>query len=301
MKNKQQITLVIKIGLTIIIFWAILRKINFSQLAGTFSSPDLKFLVFAVGLAVPNFAIKFFKWHFLLNASHIPTDKWTASKSYLAGLSIGMITPARAGEVSRAFFLEKQYKLQAIGVVLVDKVMDLLGIIAWSLIGARIFLDRPVFIALVLLVLMGIVLLFSSKPLYNKLTTFLKPNGLGLKIQQILSTLDKLSGRVLFVSIVSTLIMFMVVLLQCHALVLTFYHQPLPFQITLFAYPLVILANILPITIGGLGVREGVAVFCLSFFGLPPEIAVTATLYLFLINVLGPSLMGYCIILRTRM
>ena len=83
-------------------------------------------------------------------------------------------------------------------------------------------------------------------------------------------------------------------------MILTFYNVSLSFNVIFFTFPLVILANILPITIGGLGIRESVAVYCLAIFDIPGEIAFTATFYLFVINVLIPAIIGYFIFIRSR-
>jgi len=223
-----------------------------------------------------------------------------ASKSYLAGLAIGLVTPARAGEMGRAFFLNAKDRLKRIGVVVIDKVFDLIGILLISLIGARIFLHQYFFFLLLFLVLVGLGLLLFSKPFNRRLRRSVSKTTLGVKLLPLLSGLDHISGRVVLISISLTLLMFIFIFLQCYALVKAFYDVPLSFNAILFSYPLVILANILPITVGGLGVREGVAVFCLSVFDVPGEVAVTATLYLFIINVVMPALLGCATIFRFK-
>jgi len=235
-----------------------------------------------------------------LKVCKIQDSVWNTSKSYLAGLAIGLVTPARVGEMGRALFLNKQERLKGTGVVLIDKTLDLIGILLISLIGVRIFLEQSVFFFVAFLVVAGTGLLLFSKSFNYRLRSVISKRTFGGKLLQLLSGLDHISGRVVLISILLTLFMFFVVLLQCYVLVKAFYDVPLPFNVILFAYPLVILANILPITIGGLGVREGVAVFCLSIFNIPAEVAVTATLYLFIINVVMPALLGYAIIFRSQ-
>ena len=57
-------------------------------------------------------------------------------------------------------------------------------------------------------------------------------------------------------------------------------------------YPIIILINILPLTIGGIGIREGASMITLSKFGIPPEAAVNASFLLFCANTLIPGLIG---------
>ncbi len=57
-----------------------------------------------------------------------------------------------------------------------------------------------------------------------------------------------------------------VAIIQCYLLVNAF--QPADFSTVFFTFPLIILTNIVPVTISGLGVREGAAVLLLPQFGV---------------------------------
>ena len=297
---KKALFLTIKLCLTVVIFAVILSKINFGHIYNTFTAPNKTFLFISFALIIPNFAFKFWKWHYLLEICGMNESFYNAARSYLAGLAIGMVTPARAGEMGRALFLREKEKLKGTGVVIVDKLFDLIGIVLLSLIGARVLISQNTFYLLFAFVAAGICIIFFSRSFHRLVTSALSNNSLGKKIMEIFSVLEHISKGVATKNIVITITMFFVVLLQCYFLVKTFYTGAVTFNAILFAYPLVIVANILPITIGGLGVREGVAVFTLSLFGIPGEVAVSATLYLFIINVVFPSLLGCLVIFSSR-
>ena len=67
-------------------------------------------------------------------------------------------------------------------------------------------------------------------------------------------------------------------------------------EITFFqmitSVPLILIANIIPLTISGLGLRETFALEVLDRYGVDPEIAVATSLSIFLINTVVPSLVG---------
>jgi len=290
----------IKLLVTALVIAVIFKKVDFSQIKSTFVHPNLFFLSLASILMLLNFGLKFLKWHYLLQTCAIRETFKDASKSYLAGLAMGIVTPARAGEVGRALFLTNREKLKGSGVAIVDKIFDLIGIALLSLYGARIFISTGSYIFLFMFVVGGIGLLLFSGSFHVLLIRFLPGGALGSKLKQIVTVLEHLSARVVLTNLLVTVVMFFVVLLQCYLLVKTFYPQEVSFNSIFFAYPLVIVANILPITIGGLGVREGVAVFTLSIFDIPGDVAVSATLYLFLINVVFPALLGALVISDSR-
>ena len=145
MKQSKALSFILKLILTVFFFFIILRKIDVQQIYATFTSPAPTFLFISTFLCIPNFALKFYKWQFLLKSCKIKADIWVSSKSYLVGLFFGLVTPARAGEIGRVLFLNGQDKLKAAGAVIIDKIVDLIGILLFSLIGARIFLARSIF------------------------------------------------------------------------------------------------------------------------------------------------------------
>jgi uncharacterized membrane protein YbhN (UPF0104 family) len=64
----------------------------------------------------------------------------------------------------------------------------------------------------------------------------------------------------------------------------------------IICFPLVMLVNSVPITIGGLGIREGAAVLFFSQFAVQGSSALGAALLLFAINILIPGLCGLAFI-----
>jgi len=73
-----------------------------------------------------------------------------------------------------------------------------------------------------------------------------------------------------------------------------------PLLKALISVPLVITANTVPITYSGLGLRESFAMHIFSEYGVSPEIAVTASLMVFVINSVIPGLIGVCLIITGK-
>ena len=67
--------------------------------------------------------------------------------------------------------------------------------------------------------------------------------------------------------------------------------QPVGWQVGL-TLPIILVVSSLPISIMGLGLREGTAALLLSRYGVPMESAVAAAFSLFVINALLPGLVG---------
>ena len=67
------------------------------------------------------------------------------------------------------------------------------------------------------------------------------------------------------------------------------------FSFVLMSITSVVVASILPISVGGLGVREGVLVVLLSTFGVQPETAFVISLGGYMIKTLFPGIIGLII------
>ena len=74
---------------------------------------------------------------------------------------------------------------------------------------------------------------------------------------------------------------------------------PLPFMTLLFVMPLVYIATVLPISIGGLGVREGVLSGLLVLFGVEYSTAIITSFMIYFVKVLI-GLVGLPVYLRIR-
>ena len=59
--------------------------------------------------------------------------------------------------------------------------------------------------------------------------------------------------------------------------------------------------SLLPISIGDLGIRESAAIFFLGKIGVHESTAFNASILLFLINLLIPSLVGLVLVLKYRL
>ena len=59
-------------------------------------------------------------------------------------------------------------------------------------------------------------------------------------------------------------------------------------------------SGIVPISISGLGVREGLAVYFLKWYGINPAHAVATSLFLFFLNTIIPALIGVFFIYKKR-
>lgn len=128
-----------------------------------------------------------------------------------------------------------------------------------------------------------IVCLFSSKP----------------QFKEVLEHWHPIPNKTMGVCFAYSMLAFIITLSQCFLLINSF--ESVSFAVVFAVFPIVIISNILPFTIGGLGVREGVAVVLLSFFGVSASAAANSSFLLFFINTLTPGVIGALFVSKLRL
>jgi uncharacterized membrane protein YbhN (UPF0104 family) len=110
------------------------------------------------------------------------------------------------------------------------------------------------------------------------------------KIERAAGSLESLGPASAATFLALTLLSFVVVLLQFGIILLSWHTWSL--DIVFLTFPLVVLTNVLPITIGGLGVREAAAAVLLGHYGVSQSHAVLAALLMFALNTALPGIVG---------
>ena len=239
--------------------------------------------------------LKVLKWHRLVQAgAGEGSSLGEAAKSYFVGMAGGLLTPGRVGEVARTMFLEIHEKSLVAYLVVLDRVFEVAAVLFLALPGLYYFLN-PFFAALgvLLLALLLAALYYPEYPL-RWLCRVLERSG---KFAGARQQLGRTEARIAAISpgaklkqLGLSLLSYGIVFVQFYHLLNNYDQGRLP--AVLLAQPLIMLTNIMPFTIGGLGIREGAAMVLLSRFGVPRAAAISSAFMLFLLNTALPAIIG---------
>ena len=266
---------------TIALVGFLYHRMDFHRIANLRQVADWGVLLIAASLTLPFVLLKTLKWYYLLRAIECQVSYATALRSFLIGMGASLFTPARAGELARTACFRRQH-LEVFTLVLVDKFIDmsaLLGVFFLSLI--------------LLLPWRGLVGLFGLGCLWIytgfKFTKSTKWISQKSWLAERFRLLRQLPRRLIAFNACFTCICFGLMSLQFYLLLSSF--EPVGWQVGL-TLPIILVVSSLPISIMGLGLREGTAALLLSRYGVPMEAAVAAAFSLFVINALLPGLVG---------
>lgn len=289
-EKKKFIINITKLLITFLIFYFIFKKIPTQEIFHSLISANIKFFILAGILGILFTFFKILKWHLLLkDLSIISNSLLKSMDSYFIGMSIGLITPGRIGEVARIVSIDKEKKVEGISLVILDKIFDLLSVLILALWGFYFFFGIYMLIFIGILITFSLIIIFNTFILKNFSNFFPLKN-----FRQIIEGIFNIKKRTLILNFFLSLLSYSLVLIEVYFITNAF--EKFSLIPIIISYPIVMLVNLLPITIGGLGVREGTAIFLLGKFSLSSTTAFNTAFLLFLINIALPAVIGVVVL-----
>ncbi|MCK5599464.1 flippase-like domain-containing protein [bacterium] len=288
----KKLQFIAKLFISALLLFFIFRKFEFSKFLNVVGNANIRYLILALLITALIIAIKSFKWMLLLKSSGIKVSFINSFRSITGGMALGIMTPGRVGEVSRGLFLSVGKETEIGGLVFVDRFIDLLSITLFSLWGVIKIIRNPA-IVLFTIGLSGGILIFlfiKSLRLYISKTGTRSKSKIGCKIHQFVSHYGKVKRNTIFVVLLFSLAMYFLVFTQFYLLVNGFDH--IEFIAILKTAPLIQFMSVVPITLFGLGLREGTAIYLLSPFNVTETAAFNASFLSFAFNILLTALIG---------
>lgn len=251
-------------------------------------------------LLLPPFLIlKSWRWSRLLREMGIPLPLPTACALYMVGIFYGATTPGQAGDLLKAVYIrDRGHPMPpALLSVVIDRLFDLLLMAATATIGifalGRLLPTRELQNAVVVLMAIGLAvvtaLLVARGPRQWALTVVLPKIAPRLKATldrwnsqlAALTLRPRLIGELSLVTVASAFFTFYRLWLLFAALGL----DRVPLYVVVGISALIAVLQVLPISIGGVGVRDVALVAALAPYGYDQEQALTLSALFLLINV----------------
>jgi len=286
------------IGLAI--FLVLLSRLELSQLQQMLQRTDGFAVALAIGLVIPFFALKSWRWRLLLERAGINVSIGQSLWLYFVGLFAGYATPGQVGEAVKAMYLARSGHAvgPALATIALDRILDMLLLVALAvpgvlLVGESLGMDRLFTLAALVLALGGLILglwiITSSarlEPLARRLSSL---PFMPKKLTHIFQSRES-SGSLGFGTIARswslwllTLAAYTVHYVRFYVLLLALHiSAPPPVLAFVATLALVSVVALIPVTIMGVGTRDGVLVLAAGGLGLSYEEAVGFSLLILL-------------------
>ncbi len=291
----------IKAVLSIVLLVAVVRTAGIGRTYQTIATLDWRYFLVALLLYLLGILVRAGRWSALLAAQHIQVPWKILTQLYFVGAFFNNFLPTGiGGDVVKMYELSSrsQDAPTAISTVLVDRVLGLLVLFAFALVtlpwGWRAL--SPTVIALILALSVGSVIgisLLLNRKLVSWLSHRISIIRLILskpKIQAFYSSFHNYRGQALCNALLLSLL-FNLMLIA----VTGFIGQSLDARIGLRYYflfvPIISALSALPISLGGLGIREEGYVYLFTQVGVSSAVALSMSLGFYAVTLLT-SLVG---------
>lgn len=269
----------ILIGLTLVLW--ILSQVDRSKFYDYFLEMDLFAILLVLPLSLLSLLIQFWRWKYLVSSYSTDYQNRDLIPSFFAGFAFRLMIPGGHAELSKVFLLpgKKRGKVVAFGM---ERIFQ--SIIKIILAVGLLVVHFPQYKVISILIILITIGAYFVLPHVKYLT--------GLYEKQV-------SYHSVFIkSIWYSAGVYAVMLIQYYILL----RQAYPISFAATAYTVVYLwsAGLVPISISGLGVREGLAVYFFSLYGVPAAFSVATSLFLFVFNAILPALAGIIFIYQKR-
>ena len=291
----------IKIVVAVLLLALMLRMVKPAALWQALRLANFELVAIGVVLMPLNIWLMEYKWRYLVRLVKPEAPVSETLGSLLGGFAFGVVTPGRVGEYGRALFIRQIPPLKLVGLTVIDKFYNLGCTVAFGLpalltlpyftglIKGQLFVSLLVLLAIVNLVLLYLAL--DPRPVKSLIYAAQIMIPKGNRIAQLAGGLDRFGTREARMTLILTLAHYLVYLVQYHFIIAGF-HRLSPVVSIKGAAAILFAKSALPIAIGDLGLDQLVSVQFFGQYGTPPEAAFNASILLFAVNVLIPSLAG---------
>jgi len=300
----------------IAIFAIVLSRLDAGKIAGIISGASPYPALLALAIVFFGVFLKGIKWRLLLSLfCKMQVGILDASKYFLIGFFLSIPTPGRVGDLARAFYVRKQAGLgQGLSTVVFDRLIDITVLLFFGIVSAFLFsslfgmevfslplavLAIACFFALVFLFLRKGFAKAALRPFFRAFV----PEGFRGKtaegFEEFFSSLagyrkgwPAVVGNALL-SFLCFALSFAVFWLVCFSLGLN-----VSLLFVILAVSIAALAEIIPITVSGIGVREGLLVFLFSFIGVSAETAFAVSILYYILGYVSVAIVGFFVFLK---
>ena len=246
------------------------------------------FLLAATLALTPVFlAGRILRWTLLVRQVSPGAPVGLISRSYLWGMAVGLVTPGRLGEVARIKGLGLGGA--GVGLFLVEKTGEMAVILGMCLVSVWSFgyLDWWLSLSGIVAGLALWAFVMKKLPgLAGPLSRLFKGRS-SEEIHNLSNTAAELKKPL---CLALTALILGLFILQAYLLLIGLGGPSAPVLIR--NLPLVLLGNIAPVTVGGMGLREALGVFFLSRDGVDPAVALGSVFIVSTVNLALPAILG---------
>jgi hypothetical protein len=311
---KKIVSILLRISISIALLVFLFKQVDKKALFEIIKNADKGLLLLACAVFFANYVLCLFRWQMLLKVADIHLPLKRVIISFSGGVFFNLFLPSTiGGDLMRSIDLASYTKRpkEVVATVLLDRLSGYVGLVILALLaillGWNLMRDNSAVllsVGIITAVLIAVLLVLFNNFLFAKINKFLDSSSAG----RIRETIRKLHQEIHIFrqhkkAIVCNLLFS--ILIQATAPV-TFYITALSFGLKLkmiyffVLMPIIGAITLLPISIGGLGLRDATTIFFFGKVGVAKDLAFAMSLLNFFFILIYGTLGGLIYVLTVH-
>ncbi len=284
--SSKRLLFFLKIIVTLIILWIIFQRIDLQEVFRAALKIKFHIIILLLVITIFKFIIQLKNWEQCLRiTTAYKPARYEILKSHFIGYALRFLIPGGHATFAKVYYVsnKKKITLFSIGIERFMLTWTNLWFAAWA--GLFYFKQFSLIfrlIALFIITLLPLVIYWSSR--------ILKRDSWKEYFDQYIKLVPIITFR--------QILFLLLTVMQYYLIISQF--QKIGVISVLMSVPLILIANLIPITYAGLGLRESFAIHLFRVYNIEPTIAVTASLVIFIINSVLPALVGALLLITTK-
>jgi len=314
-KFKQVLSLLFRILISVVLLFLLFKfnKIDFNSLINDIKGADRLFLAQGFAIALFVHILGFLRWQMLLKVVEINVPFKKLVSSFCGGDFFSIFLPSTIGGdlVKTADLVSHTQKAkQVIATVFLDRLSGYVGLVLVVLpavlLGGWLINDKTVYfsVAVIVILLVAVLLLLFNSSIYKRIARFLSVPGAG-KIRDSVRDMHRElhifrnHKKIIIANLALSFLIQVLFPLGAYFAGLSLGIKINPIYFLIFL-PIISAITLLPIAIGGLGLREGLFVVYFAKAGVIKQLALAMSLLSFSFVVFSGAIGGIIYVLTVH-
>jgi hypothetical protein len=296
---------VLKVALSGALLYYLVRKASLHNIVSTLSTAHIPYYFAAIILYIISQPLRTLRWGLLLRAKQVELSQIKLLALYFIGMFFSNFLPTiMGGDVVRGYYIYKESHSHevAFGSVVVERLCGLVVIVTVGFISSLFFYIKggPAPIVMVSFAGCCAMLFIMAGFLYQPLVALLiRPLKVFTRwrVQERVNEIYlailsyKNHSDALLLCVALSLLFELVIILIYYVLSVAL-SWGIPFYFFLYTVPVITIVSMIPISFGGLGVREGATVLLFSLYGISAASAIALSLLSYSISLITGGIGG---------
>ncbi len=285
------------------LFVYLLMKVGIRDILSIIAKANLFYIILTILFIIPVVFFQAIKWGAILKSQKINLKFKDVVKLQLISIFYGTVTPARVGSFIKIAYLQEKLKNfgKSASSVVIDRAFDMLAVLIFAGIGTLMLIGQfpkiTIFIFSVFASSLIFLMLVISKKNGQRIMRFfyekLLPRSIKEKTRkgfnEFYSSIPK--KRHLIIPFILNIITWIAIYTQVFLVARAINMQVSYFTI-IFMVPIATIIAEIPISIGGLGIREASLIGLLGVFGIPANEVMSMSIITLILGNLIPAILG---------